>query len=180
MRIIFRRAVLFLAVFAALQALWAAGRGTWIERVWIEDLTVRSATLIINALSPAAHAEAKGSRIAAAGGGLNILQGCEGVEVVFMLAAAFVAFPMRARLRLYGLASGLVFVFALNQLRILALFYAFRNDRQLFDLLHTTVAPLVLIVLTGLFFHFWAARAQRAGAPTLANARQQTASVHSQ
>ncbi len=177
MRIIFRRAVLFLAVFAALQALWAAGRGSWIERLWIEDLTVNSATLIINALSPAVHAQAQGSRIAAAGGGLNILQGCEGVEVVFMLAAAFVAFPMGARLRLYGLACGLVWVFALNQLRILALFYAFRNDRQLFDLLHTTVAPLVLVVLTGLFFHLWAARAQRASGPEPAAAPQPAAAV---
>lgn len=32
------------------------------------------------------------------------------------------------------------------------LFYAFRADKSLFGLLHGTVAPIILIALTALFF----------------------------
>jgi len=155
------RSVAFIVVFMVLQAGWEAARGSWIERLWVHDLTVRSATVVINLLTPQAQAVAEGARIVAPGGGLNVLFGCEGTDVVFLLAAAFLVFPMSWRARGLGLLIGLLWVFALNQARIVALFYSFRADRSLFELLHTTAAPLVMIVLTGLFFHLWLQRADR-------------------
>jgi exosortase family protein XrtM len=155
------RVLAFLALFAALQGGWEAARGTWLERVWIHDLTVRTATALINQVTPAAQAVAQGSRIVSAGGGLNVLFGCEGTDVVFMLAAAFAVFPMPVRLRLWGMAGGLLWVFALNQLRIAALFYAFRADREWFDLLHNVAAPLMMVALTGGFFQLWVMAAER-------------------
>lgn len=154
------RAVLFLLVFMALQAGWEAARGSWIERLYVHDLTVRSAAALINLLTPEARALPQAARIVAPGGGLNVLFGCEGTDVMFLLAAALLVFPLPARARLAGLLCGLVWVFALNQLRILALFYSFRADRGLFDLLHTTAAPLLMIALTGLFFHWWLQHAE--------------------
>lgn len=159
-----RRALMFILVFMALQAGWEAARGSRLERLWVHDLTVRSATALINLLTPEVGAVPQGSRIVAPGGGLNVLFGCEGTDVVFMLAAAFAVFPLPARVRLQGLLSGLVWVFLMNQLRIAALFYSFRADRGLFDLLHTTAAPLLMIASTGLFFHFWLQRADASSA----------------
>jgi exosortase family protein XrtM len=155
----------FLAIFVALQAGWEAARGTWLERWWIHDLTVRTATVVINQLTPAAKAVAEGSRIVAPGGGLNVLFGCEGTDVVFMLVAAFAVFPMSGRLRLWGMVCGLVWVFALNQLRIASLFYAFRTDKAWFDLLHNVAAPLVMVALTGGFFQLWVMGADRRAQP---------------
>jgi len=149
------RALAFLLLFALMQAGWEAARGSWIERLWVHDLTVRSAVLVINAITPQAQAVAQAARIVAHGGGLNVLFGCEGTDVVFMLVAALAVFGMPWRLRLAGMAVGLVWVFVLNQARIVALFYAFRSDRALFDLLHTAAAPLLMVVLTGMFFHLW-------------------------
>lgn len=155
MRRLLLRALEFMLIFMALQACWEAARGSWLERLWVHDLTVRSAAAAINFLTPDTHAVAQGARIVAPGGGLNVLSGCEGTDVVFMLVAAFLAFPLPARTRVLGLLSGLVWVLVLNQVRIAALFYSFRADRDLFDQLHTTAAPLVMTVLTGLFFHLW-------------------------
>ncbi len=155
MRRLALRSLAFVLVFMALQAGWEAARGSWLERLWVHDLTVRSATVLINLLTPEVHAMPSGSRIVAPGGGLNVLFGCEGTDVVFMLAAAFLVFPLPARTRLFGMLSGLACVYVLNQIRIATLFYSFRADRQLFDLIHTTAAPLVMILLTGLFFHLW-------------------------
>ena len=159
------RALAFALIFMALQAGWEAARGSWLERLWVHQLTVSSATLLINQLTPEVHAVAKGARISAPGGGLNVLFGCEGTDAVFLLTAALLVFPMSMLARLTGLLAGLVWVFVLNQLRIVALFYAFRADAGLFDLLHTAAAPLLMVVLTGLFFHLWLAHAGPRGSP---------------
>lgn len=148
----------FVALFMGFQAAWEAARGSWVERLWVHDLTVRSATALINLITPEATAVAEGARIVAPAGGLNVKFGCEGTDVVFMLGAAFIVFAMPWRARLLGIVVGATWVLALNQARILALFYAFRSDRELFELLHNTAAPLLMIVLTGLFFHVWLQR----------------------
>ncbi|MDP2822672.1 MAG: archaeosortase/exosortase family protein [Sulfuritalea sp.] len=164
------RGVIFIAVFAALQALWGHARGTVVERVLIDRVTVGSAAALVNIVTPQIQAQADGTRIRAAGGGLNILNGCEGVEVLFLLAAAFAAAPLPGRRRWLGLASGVLFVFALNQARILMLFYAYRADKALFDLLHGTVAPVVLIALTAVFFLAWTQASRLAQSPDHATA----------
>lgn len=155
------RTLAFVLIFMALQAGWEALRGTWVERLWIHDVTVGVATGLINLLTPGVQAVAVGSRITSPGGGLNVLLGCEGTDVLFMLTAAFCLAPLPWRTRWLGWLCGLVWVFALNQARIAALFYAFRADRELFHQLHSTAAPLLMVVLTGLFFHLWLQR----GAP---------------
>jgi exosortase/archaeosortase family protein len=145
--------VIFLGVFASLQWVWSEARGSWVERLVIHEATVKPAAMLIRAATPEIDAQAVEARIRAPGGGLNILNGCEGTEVMFLLVAAFAAVRMDIRRRLPGLALGLAVVYALNQARILALFYAFRNDRALFDQLHTTVLPALLVAAVALYFY---------------------------
>lgn len=145
----------FLGAFALLQGGWSEARGTWIERLVIDRMTVKTAASLINALDPAIGVQAVGSRLKAAGGGLNILNGCEGTEVVFLLASAMLVAPIAWRARLLGLVAGSLLVFVLNQGRVLALFHAFRFDRGLFDTLHGLIAPLLLILAAGAFFVVW-------------------------
>jgi len=145
--------VIFIGVFAVLQAGWSQARDSWLERAVIHKATVVPATAAINLLSPQANASPDGARIRADGGGLNILNGCEGTEVVFLLIAAFAAVRLSLRDRLIGLALGTALVFVLNQGRILALFYAFRTQREWFDLLHTTILPVVLVAIVGMYFY---------------------------
>lgn len=149
------RALLFFAVFLALQWAWSSARGTPIERVVIDHATVRTAQWLIGLVDPSLEVIASGSRLIASGGGINILNGCEGTEVLFMLLAALAASAMSWRMRLAGALWGTLLVFSLNQVRVLALFFAFRSDRQWFDLLHGLVAPLVLVALAMLFFLYW-------------------------
>lgn len=149
------QALLFLLVFALLQVGWLFVRdnafGHWVRG----DLTVKPAVMLINTLSPQIHATAYGNQILAAGGGLVVKLGCEGVEALFILIAALVTAPLSRKSILNGVLYGTLFIYSFNQLRILALFYAFRADKPLFYLLHGTIAPLALIALAGLFFHWW-------------------------
>lgn len=144
---------IFLGVFAVLQWAWGEARDTWVERLVIHEATVKPAAALVQLITPEANAKPVAASIKAPGGGLNILNGCEGTEVMFLLIAAFSAVRLGWRHKLIGLALGLALVFALNQARILALFYAFRNQRSLFDLLHTTVLPAVLIAAVALYFY---------------------------
>lgn len=144
---------IFLGVFGVLQWAWGEARDTWVERLVIHEATVKPAAAMVQVLTPEANARPVAASIKAHGGGLNILNGCEGTEVMFLLIAAFAAVNLDWRRKLIGLALGLGLVFVLNQARILALFYAFRNERSLFDILHTTVLPAVLIALVALYFY---------------------------
>jgi exosortase family protein XrtM len=160
------RAAAFVAVFMLLQTGWEGARGSWLERLWVHDLAVRSATAVINTLTPGVGATAQGSRIVAPGGGLNVLFGCEGTDVVFLLLAAFAVFSMPWKHRLGGAVSGLVLVFVLNQARIVGLFYAFRLNRSLFELMHSAGAPLLMVTICGLFFQAWLMAAEARPART--------------
>lgn len=138
----------FLLTFGLLQAGWGtlaeAAPGQWV----IHDATVRVAAASINVLTPEIQAQALGSRIAAVGGGINVLNGCEGTEVWFLMLAALVAHAFSWRARLVGALLGTVWVYGLNQLRLLVLFYSHRQNPSLFEQLHGLVAPLVLILAT--------------------------------
>lgn len=140
--------ILFLAVFGLLQAGWEAARGTALERLVVHEATVGTVAAAVRLITPEIDARAVGARVAAPGGGLNVLQGCEGTEVFFLLVAALAAHPLRWKVRLVGLLAGAAVVFVLNEMRLLALFYSYRLDRSLFDQLHGLVTPLVLVVLT--------------------------------
>lgn len=144
---------IFLGMFGALQWVWGEARDTWVERLVIHEATVKPAAALVQFITPEVNAKPVAASIKAPGGGLNILNGCEGTEVMFLLVAAFAAVSLGWRRKLIGLALGLVLVFALNQARILALFYAFRNERSLFDILHTTILPAVLIAAVALYFY---------------------------
>ena len=159
------QALLFGAVFFVLQAGYGAVRDTWVERLVIDTLTVKTAAWSIRTLTPDVAVEAVGSRLKAPGGGINIINGCEGTEVLFLLYAAFASALLPWRARLTGVLAGTALVFLLNQGRVLALFYAYRSDKALFDLLHGTVAPLLLIALSALFFLYWLGRYGAPAAP---------------
>lgn len=148
-----RIAAIFLTVFALLQWAWNESRGTRIESLVVDTATVAPAAMLINLITPQVQATARGAKLHAPGGGLNVLNGCEGTEIAFLLLAAFCAYPMPWRRRLIGFALGLGVVFSLNIARILVLFYAFREQRAWFEPLHTLILPAVLVAAVALYFH---------------------------
>lgn len=150
------RAAIFLAIFAALQGWYSTvARNTWIERLVIDEVTVKSAAALIQLIDPATGVQPVGSRLHAPGGGINIINGCEGVDVLFLMMAAMLVAPISLNARLMGIVLGICVVLTLNQARVIGLFYAYRLDRSLFDMLHGVVAPLMLIVAVSGYFLLW-------------------------
>lgn len=149
------RLLLFIGVFAGLQLSWQALQGSRVQHLVVDELTVGAAVALVNTLTPGVQAQSRGSVVSAPGGGLNIVNGCDGTEVWFLLAAAFAVAPLSPRARLLGFVSGTAVVFAVNQLRILALFYACRGHPGLFELLHGSVGPVLVVLAVAGYFHVW-------------------------
>jgi exosortase family protein XrtM len=152
------RAVVFFVAFAALHLAWESTRGGRLEWLVVHNGVVQPATQLINALTPAVRAQASRFSILSPGGGINILNGCEGVDTLLLLLAAILAAQAPWRARLSGALWGALLVFAANQLRVLTLFYAYRADHALFHTLHTSVTPVILVLIVCVYFHVWLSR----------------------
>ena len=153
-----RFALAFLLAFFLLQYGYSASRGTAFEHLVIDVATVRPSVAVINLIAPLEQAQATGHRIVSPLGGLSILNGCEGTESIFLLLAAIAAFTAPWKHKLKGALLGTLFVYVLNQGRIVSLYFAAHYDRHWFDLLHGYVAPTLIIVLACVFFLWWASR----------------------
>jgi len=155
------RAAAFVAAFFVLEMLYQAGRGTPIEALLVDDLTVRPAAALINRISPGEGVIAQGHTLSSPRERLSVINGCEGAEVVLMLWAAILTFHRGPwRRKLHGLAGGALLVFAVNQARVVALYYSLQYDLTLFGVLHGYVAPLVMVAAAGIYFLFWITHAQ--------------------
>lgn len=147
--------IIFIMVYLLLASLYSQAADTQLQRLFLETLGSQPAAALLGVLNPNIGIHAEGARIMATGGGLNIRNGCEGVDLFILLTAAFAASALGWRQRMMGWTLGLLLVFCANQLRICLLFYAYRNNLALFDLLHTLAAPIALILFVALYFQVW-------------------------
>lgn len=150
------RVIFFVGIFGLLQSAYVGAKDGWLEHLVIQQITVPSAAWLISLVSPSVGVQPVGSRLIAPGGGINILNGCEGMDTVFLIVSAMLVAPLSSwRTRLLGLLCGTLFIMLLNQARVLALFYAFRSDRWMFDMLHGLIGPLLLVMAASAFFIAW-------------------------
>jgi exosortase H (IPTLxxWG-CTERM-specific) len=70
------------------------------------------------------------------GFGVSIEAGCNGVEAAIILIAGMVAFPAPWRLKLTGIAIGIVAVQLANILRVISLYYLGKWDMAVFEFAH--------------------------------------------
>ena len=146
---------IFVSLLVLMQFGWSNVRGTGFERFFIDEITVKPAAWLIARLTSEIPVQAIGSHLNAPGGGINILNGCDGMDIVLLLVAAMLVAPIPAYQRLTGILAGSGLIYLCNQVRILALFYSCRTDKALFNLLHGLIAPVLLIFVASAFFVLW-------------------------
>lgn len=129
-------------LFAAYLALLAR-IGGFLLGLFTDDVTVRG-TLIHSPLYS-----------------VEIARGCDAYRICSLLSAAIIAFPATLRLKLWGLALGLLWLTALNFVRILGLFFIGGHFPQYFQASHEVYFPIFLICMTMAAWIFWLRRATR-------------------
>lgn len=158
---ILTQVIVFLLCFALLQFGWQALRDGDFGHFIRGAATVKPATQMIHWMSPQIDAVANGNQIKASGGGIVVKIGCEGLEAMFILIAAFIVAPLHLIPKLTGILLGTLLIYLSNQIRIISLFYAYRADKSLFYLMHGTITPMILVTVSCLFFYFWLTHFQR-------------------
>lgn len=120
------------------------------------ELIARTSGTLLNGMGQ--EVTVRGTLIASSRFAVNINNGCNGVEAMLILLACIVAFPASSRARLTGLFLGALAVQLLNAVRILTLYLLGAYQPRLFDLFHTAVWQIVIILAAIAFFLVWSAR----------------------
>ncbi len=102
-----------------------------------------------------------GTEILASGFGVNIENGCNGVETALLLAAAVLAFPARWGQRLLGFLLGFLAIQVVNLVRVVSLVWIGRHRPTLFDSTHTVIWQSAVVLFGILIFLLWASRQTR-------------------
>jgi exosortase family protein XrtM len=160
-----RQGLFFLAIYTLLILAYQESRGSPVETLLVDDITVRPAAWFINLLAPDQTVLPRGHSLIGRYARLNVLNGCEGTEALLLLWAAILASGNPWRHTLGGLLGGSVLVWTLNQIRIATLFGALQSDRALFELIHGSVGPTLVVLATCAFFFAWTRGGRGTGEP---------------
>jgi exosortase H (IPTLxxWG-CTERM-specific) len=147
------RFVLFLVVFYFLVAAKPVNDHAIVPFTsWIATASGK----VLNALGE--RVTVQGTEIHSGSFGVNIENGCNGVETALLLAAAVLAFPAGWRQRLTGFLLGFLAIQVLNLIRVVSLVWIGRHRPALFDSSHTVIWQSAVVMFGVLIFLLWASR----------------------
>lgn len=152
-------AVQYLALFALIAvALFSALATPWAERLFVQPFTQLLVDICAAVLQPFdGRVQAQGDilRFSDGHGAVQVLAGCNAVEVCALLTAAILAFPGRLRDGVIGAVAGVAALQLVNLLRIISLLYLSRGSESLFEFFHHYVWDAMIGLEGLLVFFFW-------------------------
>ena len=110
-------------------------------------LTVRAGASLLALIVPQAGVHARGDWIESDQASIHVAQGCEGVDVMLMFAAATLALPLSWRRRAVVGLFGVLAIYLLNLVRVAGLWLCLRYWPTAFEAMHVTVGQTVMIIL---------------------------------
>ena len=146
---------LFLLITVALFAVLATPQA---EQVFVAPFTrglVDACAAVIGMFDNRVQAAGDILRFADGHGAVQVLAGCNAVEVCALLFAAIVAFPGKVKYGLVGAGVGIVALQAVNLLRIISLLYLSRGSQSLFEFFHNYVWDAMIGLEGMLIFFLW-------------------------
>jgi exosortase family protein XrtM len=111
---------------------------------------------LINLFAPLEQAMAEHNHLFSSKADLEIVRGCDCAGVFFLLISAIAVFPAKLSRKLFGMLFGCALIYLLNLLRITSLYFVIAYNPDWFLLIHTYLAPTLLIIAGCIFFGWWA------------------------
>jgi exosortase family protein XrtM len=111
---------------------------------------------LIHLIAPLEQVSAVHNHLLSPHADLEIVRGCDGAGALFLVMAAILAFPASIKRKLTGLILGVLLMYTLNLIRISGLYFVVAYHNDWFNLIHTYLAPTLLIIIACLFFAWWA------------------------
>jgi exosortase H (IPTLxxWG-CTERM-specific) len=146
----------FFAVLIAFYAVIALGPVNDHLIVPFTEFVVASAAVTLHWIHE--PIEVVGTEIRTPNFGLEVRNGCNGVEAMMLLAAAMLAFPATFRSRLAGLFITSLAIQILNLIRVGSLVWLGEHHRAAFDIVHVGVWQTVVILAAVSMFVVWSVR----------------------
>ncbi len=148
----------FIAVYSVFHLMYFYVPDETLKQIYYDYLVTISADLI-NFFAPEERVFARNNSLLSARANLEVVRGCDGAGVMFLMTAAILVFSASLKRKLIGLLAGLALVYVLNQIRIISLYFIVVYQRDWFLPVHTYVAPSFIILFCSLFFMWWAFQA---------------------
>jgi len=111
---------------------------------------------LINCLAPLEQVLAKKNHLLSTKADLEIVRGCDGAGVLFLMVSAIVVFPSKFNRKLIGLLLGIGLIYLLNLVRISALYFVIAYYPTWFLLVHVYLAPTLMVMVGCGYFAWWA------------------------
>ena len=110
----------------------------------------------INFFNPLEQVLAKQNHLLSSKADLEIVRGCDGAGMLFLVMSAILVFQAPVHRKLLGLILGIALVYCLNLVRICLLYFVLSYQPTWFQLIHTYVAPTFMMILGCCYFAWWA------------------------
>lgn len=121
----------------------------------VHTLTASVCSKIINTITPTENTFSHEALISSGNHAIDISEGCEGIEGILLLTAAILAFYAGIKEKILGIIAGSVILYFSNLVRITVLFYIFKYNPALFDVMHIFVGQTFIIFVGIIFFILW-------------------------
>lgn len=141
--------VVFIVIFALLQAAIIAVRGGDVERLIVHHVSARPAAMLLTMAGAEDAPRAHATRLTGRARTLTVEAGCDGTETLALLISALAALRLPVRRSVALLSIGVAAVLVLNVVRIAALWWALGTNTRVFDVIHGQIAPAILISAVG-------------------------------
>lgn len=155
--------VLFVVGYASMHALYFLIPDSFLLGTIYHWGIVVPGVAVIKLLSPQEAVQGVASVIMSSRASLEVVRGCDGSGVTFLLASAMLAFPSHWQAKLSGLAGAVLLIYGLNQVRIVGLYFVEAYFKEWFTPLHVYLVPTLLVVISALYFVSWVTRQHAAG-----------------
>ena len=150
----------YLATFTIVAlALFSVLATPWAERLFVQPFTqalVDMTAFLVRPFDSRVIADGDILRFSDGLGAVQVLAGCNAVEVCALLAAAILAFPARFKDCLIGATLGILALQTVNLFRIISLLYLSRGSQEVFEFFHHYVWDAMIGLEGLLVFFFWA------------------------
>ncbi len=153
-RLELRFVLLFILIFVAIQSLYYFSNSFKFPNK-LQYVNALVSSTIINTVTPRENTTVEGRSLKSGGVSIEIAWGCEGTEGIFIIIAAMSAYYMSIRKKILGILVGTVFLYCLNIVRIIALYYTMRHKPAMFEIMHMYIGQTFIIFFGVLFFVTW-------------------------
>ena len=147
--------LVFALVYVALYSgyMWLPDR-LLVETIYYRGIVAPGAALI-HLIAPADLVQGVDNRLVSGATVLEIVRGCDGAGVFFLLVAAIIAVRGTMGKIAWGVVGAIILVYLANQLRIVILYFVVRGHGDWFVPLHSYVFPTLFVLLGLAYFSFW-------------------------